>query len=618
MKNDSSDSSITRAPHSVRMNSENFQREFRELYSDFFHTHDIVISGDGILTWWPDISHGVSVLRIKQKLPLKTFCGICPNNSGKITFRTLYVYDILLDTFREKSFAESFQHPIENLTLFLENYLHEQGFVWGIEFDFLSEAPPWHGFAFSAVCSVLLAYMVYIISWKLDPSDFRQGEFSEDHPLFEEIYTFSLTLSHYISWEKSIGGGSNYAVMLGRCASPIVYFSGKNPVSSEDEHERNESRDFLQNVKPDMTLYKDTLEHFLGTPSLLPWEFPLDYGILFMGVEYRFGEMEKTRLWILDEGRERSQLIRNIIGSLPIEEESKMRLIQLLGFEQNNTPYPHIDDLNMRILEAFSILLTNSSNGDSPDQYIEILQQIGLSSFSYQKENTFFFDIIHYFHRFQQFRDEKIAILPFNTGKMWWSLLFVMKKGYSRTTFEKTLEQLRLDGQGASLYHASWRDGYGKDGIRLEQYISKESYSSYTKKGDVFYRDSHGNAYCGDYDMIVKSETHGILLDEIAWRIYIQGKKLTSRDIHSQNTTIDMLKLLLMNLWEEVSNTKLPVSTYSQNKNELLGKIVLPIKKIVKKYFLEELSLSCTGGITEYYLRLQKDKHVVIGIIQKL
>lgn len=123
-----------------------------------------------------------------------------------------------------------------------------------------------------------------------------------------------------------------------------------------------------------------------------------------------------------------------------------------------------------------------------------------------------------------------------------------MKKGYSRTTFEKTLDQLRLDGQGVSLYHASWRDGYAKEGIRLEQHISEKYYSSYTKKGDVYYRDSHGNAYCGDYDSIVTNETKGILLDEISGRIYVRGKKLTSRDIHSQNTTIDMLKLLLLSL----------------------------------------------------------------------
>jgi hypothetical protein len=61
--------------------------------------------------------------------------------------------------------------------------------------------------------------------------------------------------------------------------------------------------------------------------------------------------------------------------------------------------------------------------------------------------------------------------------------------------------------------------------------------------------------------------------------------KLTSKEIHSQNTTIDMLRILMDNIGKEVSNTKLPVSTYSQNKNEILGKVVLPIRKLALKHF---------------------------------
>jgi hypothetical protein len=63
------------------------------------------------------------------------------------------------------------------------------------------------------------------------------------------------------------------------------------------------------------------------------------------------------------------------------------------------------------------------------------------------------------------------------------------------------------------------------------------------------------------------------------------GTKLTSKDIHSQNTTIDMMRLLLGNIGKEVSNSRLPISTYSQNKNELLGKIIIPIQKITREYF---------------------------------
>lgn len=57
-----------------KMNSAALKKDFHTVYRSFFGKHDIVLSGDGILTWGADISHGVSALRIKQKLPIKTFC----------------------------------------------------------------------------------------------------------------------------------------------------------------------------------------------------------------------------------------------------------------------------------------------------------------------------------------------------------------------------------------------------------------------------------------------------------------------------------------------------------------------------------------------------------------
>ena len=85
-----------------------------------------------------------------------------------------------------------------------------------------------------------------------------------------------------------------------------------------------------------------------------------------------------------------------------------------------------------------------------------------------------------------------------------------------------------------------------------------------------------------------------MLLDTIRGKIYIGGEKLTSKDIHSQNTAIDMLKILIENIGNDVSNSKLPVSTYSQNKNEILGKVVLPVKKLAHQYFGKELPLVCS------------------------
>ncbi len=75
----------------------------------------------------------------------------------------------------------------------------------------------------------------------------------------------------------------------------------------------------------------------------------------------------------------------------------------------------------------------------------------------------------------------------------------------------------------------------------------------------------------------------------------MRGTKLTSKDIHSQNTTIDMMTLVMKHMGETVSNQELPISTYSQNKNEILSKVILPIKRLTKEYFDKKLLLTCSG-----------------------
>lgn len=160
-----------------------------------------------------------------------------------------------------------------------------------------------------------------------------------------------------------------------------------------------------------------------------------------------------------------------------------------------------------------------------------------------------------------------------------------MKYKESRETLQKVLNHLQSEGHITFLDYASWRDGSSSDGVRLEQFVTEKLYSEYTKEGDVLFSDSFGRGYFGDYNSIIENEKDCMLLDTIGGRIYLCGTKLTSKEIHSQNTTIDMFKILLENMGKEVSNSKLPVSTYSQNKNEILGKVVLPIRKLAKEHF---------------------------------
>lgn len=95
-------------------------------------------------------------------------------------------------------------------------------------------------------------------------------------------------------------------------------------------------------------------------------------------------------------------------------------------------------------------------------------------------------------------------------------------------------------------------------------------------------------------DEVMKLTTNGFLLDGVSKKIYYDGKKLTSKDIVSQSTTVDVLLMLFDNVDKDISNESLERSSYSRNKNEMLSKVVLPFKKFVKSKTQKILPLECT------------------------
>ncbi len=125
-----------------KMNSVELQKIFQSIYKNFFNVHDIVLSANAVLSWGADISHGISSLRIKQKLPLKTFCGVNMNTSGKAKFGIVSYYSTFEKTFKEEEFPVFFKYDTEKITKFIQDFLIQNEYSGGIDIDFLIETPP--------------------------------------------------------------------------------------------------------------------------------------------------------------------------------------------------------------------------------------------------------------------------------------------------------------------------------------------------------------------------------------------------------------------------------------------------------------------------------------------
>ena len=220
-----------------------------------------------------------------------------------------------------------------------------------------------------------------------------------------------------------------------------------------------------------------------------------------------------------------------------------------------------------------------------------------------------------YFNHFKKFDDETLAIYPINFLKTWWSFVFMTKFNKSRKTIEKTLEKLtEIWYNDMSLEYASWLDGTSNDWVKIEQRIENGFFSWYVHKDQVYYKDNKWESFLGDYNTIITKTNNGLLLDMIHNKIYLNGKKLTSANLMSQTTTINILYKLMEHIWEDVANKEFEASSYSKNKNEMFGKIVLPLISLIEKETGEKFPLVCKWSIYDFYMKLNPSNIKVVFV----
>jgi hypothetical protein len=224
-------------------------------------------------------------------------------------------------------------------------------------------------------------------------------------------------------------------------------------------------------------------------------------------------------------------------------------------------------------------------------------------------------DIKNTFNSLKLFDNEKIGICPLTLWKMWWSFLFVTPYKKSRRTISKLVEKYNYQWNKMHMEYASWIDWYSDEGLKVEQDLSCEVFSEYLQSWSVLYKDNFWKSYIWDYNSILDKESKWLLLDCVEWKIYVNGKDITSKELLSQTTTVEVLDCLISRFGETVASKELPYSSYTRQRNQMAGKILLPLKKLTKKYFWKEIDLECSGGLGWFNLILN-EKEIKIWVIK--
>ena len=126
-----------------------------------------------------------------------------------------------------------------------------------------------------------------------------------------------------------------------------------------------------------------------------------------------------------------------------------------------------------------------------------------------------------------------------------------------------------------------------------------------------------GSTQLIEHSQIALQTYDDIIVDTIHHKIYLPWHKLTSKDLHTQTSTSEILEIALQKLDTDIPNTQLPVGAYAKNKNDMTAKIIIPLKKLIEKYCDKDLMFTCSGSLTGFSIRLSPGK-VRFGIVKKL
>ena len=143
------------------------------------------------------------------------------------------------------------------------------------------------------------------------------------------------------------------------------------------------------------------------------------------------------------------------------------------------------------------------------------------------------------------------------------------------------------------LLYANWIDGTEYAGCIVEQDLKYNILSDFLESNNCILRWVNGKILIADCESSLEMHKTGLLLDTLHNKIYLDGERLTSQELHSQSATIEVMRVLIANLGKDMVNTDLPPSSYSKNKNEMMSKIVLPLLDLIERRTGKKLPLIC-------------------------
>jgi len=604
-------------PKRIQMNSASLQERFPETYREFFSQCPIVVSAPGNFWWSGEYSVLLGGLAIKQNLPLRTYVGIEPCEENKIEIQEALILIPSKRKFEKWLLPKTMQIKTKR---FVDQFIHKnisQKKYPSFRIHILFEVPPECGLAASGSFAAAFSLALHLFLKQIDLAEIKKWpqksifELTKDNA-FNRVFKFAWDLES-IYHNNSSSGTAPFCSLVGSLY-PIIFFLSKN---------KNIKTLNYYGFKIDELINLEKKKPILDLNQMPNW--PIDFGLIYSGdicsTEIAMKSQETLIAFLRDIKNRWQRILKQQIF------QEKPYFFKIMSRRNQPLNESYLRAMALISLEVFHGLnwIFKSGNSDEALEYLFEVINANQSLLSVSDVSSPFLN--HLCSRIDQITKElgdNLGAGAKLTGRgVKGDILFVVNYHGLRDNIDKIISQLREETkENIWLDYASWLDGLEEEGVKIEQHLAEKNYSKFISKGSVslksFGKEEEAKSELISLEDFEKEKPEiDILLDISEEDIYVKGKKLSSKEIHSSSMTVEILNILLKNLEQNISCQEFSISSYSHDRNEMQSKIISPLIKIIKKKTGKILPLEISGGLTNFKLRLDPS-NLDIRILDKI
>lgn len=559
------------------INSKTLQEKFPEVYLDYFGRNNLIGSACIDVQFLHDNNTRFRGVAIKQKIPLKVYCGI--RTAGSQRDHVFQYIDHKTKKLVKKPMGEVLPEFQKALTT-LEEQLSISSPVC---IEVFSEAGRGMGFGVTSKIAALLPYLL-INYTKID----------------------SISVDSLKNNKDLLKLSSGFCAILRK---GDVDYSG---ICSAFSH----------SSLPDYTVYGKPITHIRDMRTPLDIKY-ISYGniqdiISTQEIEHRYD------FYFIYTGQENP-----IISFSDLHEKDEKDINRpLKHLDHNNkkqiyqlTPNIYLDylkilyDLSYYFLDDMITFFEDPYHIKHFEDALRTLNRYATIKEYIETEQTESMELVHQIRNIlSSHRVKNFGVIRTGSYRLGGGISIITEKEKAREVMSDAIHELQEKFPFIEVPYISFIDGFSSQGVMIEKWDKEEVWSSFDKTNHLFLHDWEGNKQLLE-KLAPEELDYDVILDMVQNKIIIGKKYLTSKELHSQRMTLDILRALLFRLDQEVPNNELSVSSYSQNKNEMQGKIIIPLTKLILDKTGKKISLTCKGSNIKFYLKLGKSD-LKLGYIQ--